>query len=99
MGRGERRQEAERGGRAAQGDGGAARGDRRAGCLGRYTGARRHCSPLPHLPREALGVVLHKDSKWYQQWRDFRDNNVVFNRECSRLGHSADSVAVTADAY
>ncbi|XP_042833946.1 mitochondrial import inner membrane translocase subunit TIM44 isoform X1 [Panthera tigris] len=28
---------------------------------------------------EALGVVLHKDSKWYQQWRDFRDNNVVFN--------------------
>ncbi|GAB5567644.1 mitochondrial import inner membrane translocase subunit TIM44 [Prionailurus iriomotensis] len=29
---------------------------------------------------EALGVVLHKDSKWYQQWRDFRDNNVVFNR-------------------
>uniref|UniRef100_A0ABI8AM27 Mitochondrial import inner membrane translocase subunit TIM44 n=1 Tax=Felis catus TaxID=9685 RepID=A0ABI8AM27_FELCA len=30
---------------------------------------------------EALGVVLHKDSKWYQQWRDFRDNNVVFNQE------------------
>ncbi|OWK12070.1 TIMM44 [Cervus elaphus hippelaphus] len=30
--------------------------------------------------REALGVVLHKDSKWYQQWKDFRDNNVVFNR-------------------
>ncbi|KAK2489674.1 hypothetical protein MC885_009838 [Smutsia gigantea] len=29
---------------------------------------------------EALGVVLHKDSKWYQQWKDFRDNNVVFNR-------------------
>lgn len=36
------------------------------------------------LPREALGVVLHKDSKWYQQWKDFKDNNVVFNRECSR---------------
>lgn len=29
---------------------------------------------------EVLGVMLHKDSKWYQQWRDFRDNNVVFNR-------------------
>ncbi|KAF0873074.1 TIM44 translocase, partial [Crocuta crocuta] len=29
---------------------------------------------------EAVGVVLHKDSRWYQQWRDFRDNNVVFNR-------------------
>ncbi|XP_006101941.1 mitochondrial import inner membrane translocase subunit TIM44 isoform X1 [Myotis lucifugus] len=29
---------------------------------------------------DALGVVLHKDSKWYQQWKDFRDNNVVFNR-------------------
>ncbi|XP_072261160.1 mitochondrial import inner membrane translocase subunit TIM44 [Pyxicephalus adspersus] len=29
---------------------------------------------------EALGVVLHKDSKWHQQWKDFKDNNVVFNR-------------------
>ena len=29
---------------------------------------------------EVLGVVLHKDSKWYQQWKDFRDNNVVFNQ-------------------
>ncbi|KAG7214599.1 hypothetical protein INR49_010491 [Caranx melampygus] len=28
---------------------------------------------------EAMGVVLHKDSKWYQQWKDFKDNNVVFN--------------------
>ena len=37
------------------------------------------------FPREALGVVLHKDSKWYQQWKDFRDNNVVFNRECPHL--------------
>ncbi|KAJ7308207.1 hypothetical protein JRQ81_008726 [Phrynocephalus forsythii] len=26
------------------------------------------------------GVVLHKDSKWYQQWKEFKDNNVVFNR-------------------
>uniref|UniRef100_A0A8C3XVA5 Mitochondrial import inner membrane translocase subunit TIM44 n=1 Tax=Chelydra serpentina TaxID=8475 RepID=A0A8C3XVA5_CHESE len=29
---------------------------------------------------EVMGVVLHKDSKWYQQWKDFKDNNVVFNR-------------------
>lgn len=29
--------------------------------------------------REAMGVVLHKDSKWYQQWKDFKDNNAVFN--------------------
>lgn len=26
-----------------------------------------------------MGVVLHRDSKWYQQWKDFKDNNVVFN--------------------
>lgn len=31
--------------------------------------------------REAMGVVLHKDSKWYQQWKDFKDNNTVFNRK------------------
>ncbi|XP_056304321.1 mitochondrial import inner membrane translocase subunit TIM44 [Danio aesculapii] len=30
--------------------------------------------------KRAMGVVLHKDSKWYQQWKDFKDNNVVFNR-------------------
>ncbi|XP_076009662.1 mitochondrial import inner membrane translocase subunit TIM44 [Genypterus blacodes] len=29
---------------------------------------------------EAMGVVLHKDSKWSQQWKEFKDNNVVFNR-------------------
>lgn len=26
-----------------------------------------------------MGVVLHRDSKWFQQWKDFKDNNVVFN--------------------
>lgn len=51
--------------------------------------------PVSH--REALGVVLHKDSRWYQQWKDFRDNNVVFNRECSRPRNLADSRAVTGD--
>nr|XP_005989995.1 PREDICTED: mitochondrial import inner membrane translocase subunit TIM44 [Latimeria chalumnae] len=30
--------------------------------------------------KEATGMVLHKDSKWYQQWKEFKDNNVVFNR-------------------
>uniref|UniRef100_A0A8C8I3L8 Mitochondrial import inner membrane translocase subunit TIM44 n=1 Tax=Oncorhynchus tshawytscha TaxID=74940 RepID=A0A8C8I3L8_ONCTS len=29
---------------------------------------------------DAMGVVLHKDSKWYAQWKDFKDNNMVFNR-------------------
>ncbi|KAL0966640.1 hypothetical protein UPYG_G00297760 [Umbra pygmaea] len=29
---------------------------------------------------EDTGVVLHKDAKWYAQWKDFKDNNVVFNR-------------------
>ncbi|XP_070788033.1 mitochondrial import inner membrane translocase subunit TIM44 isoform X1 [Pituophis catenifer annectens] len=29
---------------------------------------------------QAMGMVLHKDSKWYQQWKEFKDNNVVFNR-------------------
>lgn len=51
----------------------------------------------PIFSRDALGVVLHKDSKWYQQWKDFRDNNVVFNRECSCHQHMADSKAVTGD--
>ncbi|KAJ8271073.1 hypothetical protein GJAV_G00122440 [Gymnothorax javanicus] len=29
---------------------------------------------------DAMGIVLHRDSKWYQQWKDFKDNNMVFNR-------------------
>ncbi|XP_028672337.1 mitochondrial import inner membrane translocase subunit TIM44 [Erpetoichthys calabaricus] len=29
---------------------------------------------------EVITMVVHKDSKWYQQWKDFKDNNVVFNR-------------------
>lgn len=31
------------------------------------------------LNEEVLGVVLYKDFKWYQQWKDFKENNVVFN--------------------
>lgn len=89
MGRGGRRQEAESQGAVRllpSGPGG------REG-----SGAPQSPSPRSVFPREALGVVLHKDSRWYQQWKDFRDNNVVFNRECSHLQGSADSVAVTAD--
>ncbi|XP_077988922.1 mitochondrial import inner membrane translocase subunit TIM44-like [Glandiceps talaboti] len=29
---------------------------------------------------DATGMVLHKDSKWYQQWQSFKDNNQVFNK-------------------
>lgn len=28
---------------------------------------------------DASGVVLHKDSVWYQQWKNFKDNNPVVN--------------------
>ncbi|XP_028407109.1 mitochondrial import inner membrane translocase subunit TIM44-like [Dendronephthya gigantea] len=28
---------------------------------------------------DATGVVLHKDSVWYQQWKNFKDNNTVVN--------------------
>ena len=27
--------------------------------------------------RDATGIVLHRDSKWYQQWQEFKDNNPV----------------------
>ncbi|XP_033838868.1 mitochondrial import inner membrane translocase subunit TIM44-like [Periophthalmus magnuspinnatus] len=47
---------------------------------------------------EAMGVVLHKDSKWYQQWRDFKDNNVVFNRffEMKMKYDESDNVVIRA---
>lgn len=35
-----------------------------------------------------MGVVLHKDSKWYQQWKDFKENNAVFNSEDCFQGFS-----------
>ena len=28
---------------------------------------------------DATGVVLHRDSVWYQQWKNFKDNNSVVN--------------------
>ncbi|CAG2239093.1 TIM44 [Mytilus edulis] len=29
---------------------------------------------------ESTGVVLHKDSKWYQSWENFKDNNAYMNK-------------------
>ncbi|XP_002740467.1 mitochondrial import inner membrane translocase subunit TIM44-like [Saccoglossus kowalevskii] len=29
---------------------------------------------------DATGMVLHKDSKWFQQWQNFKDNNQVVNK-------------------
>ncbi|XP_008331944.1 mitochondrial import inner membrane translocase subunit TIM44-like isoform X1 [Cynoglossus semilaevis] len=47
---------------------------------------------------EAMGVVLHKDSKWYQQWKDFKDNNLVFNRffEMKMKYDESDNVVIRA---
>jgi len=27
--------------------------------------------------REATGMVMHKDSRWYQSWQTFKDNNQI----------------------
>ncbi|NWY70060.1 TIM44 translocase, partial [Erithacus rubecula] len=48
-----------------------------------YSGERIKEQRVFEANEEAMGMVLHKDSKWYQQWKDFKDNNVVFNSECS----------------
>ncbi|RLV63077.1 hypothetical protein DV515_00018642 [Chloebia gouldiae] len=45
-----------------------------------YSGERIKEQRVFEANEEAMGMVLHKDSKWYQQWKDFKDNNVVFNR-------------------
>ncbi|XP_052100461.1 mitochondrial import inner membrane translocase subunit TIM44-like [Mytilus californianus] len=29
---------------------------------------------------ESTGMVLHKDSKWYQSWQNFKDNNAYMNK-------------------
>ncbi|NXI23833.1 TIM44 translocase, partial [Sterrhoptilus dennistouni] len=44
-----------------------------------YSGERIKEQRVFEANEEAMGMVLHKDSKWYQQWKDFKDNNVVFN--------------------
>ncbi|XP_025062410.1 mitochondrial import inner membrane translocase subunit TIM44 [Alligator sinensis] len=45
-----------------------------------FSGERLKEQRIFEANEEAMGVVIHKDSKWYQQWKDFKDNNVVFNR-------------------
>lgn len=45
-----------------------------------YSGDGAREDKIFEANEDAMGVVLHKDSKWYQQWKDFKDNNVVFNR-------------------
>ncbi|KYO34493.1 mitochondrial import inner membrane translocase subunit TIM44 isoform X1 [Alligator mississippiensis] len=45
-----------------------------------FSGERIKEQRIFEANEEAMGVVVHKDSKWYQQWKDFKDNNVVFNR-------------------
>ncbi|XP_075058662.1 mitochondrial import inner membrane translocase subunit TIM44 [Mixophyes fleayi] len=45
-----------------------------------YSGDKTKEEKIFEANEEAVGVVLHKDSKWHQQWKDFKDNNVVFNR-------------------
>ncbi|NXN85425.1 TIM44 translocase, partial [Bombycilla garrulus] len=45
-----------------------------------FSGDRSKEQRVFQANEEAVGMVLHKDSKWYQQWKDFKDNNVVFNR-------------------
>ena len=34
---------------------------------------------------DATGMVLHKDSKWFQSWQNFKDNNQYVNSESSIL--------------
>eukprot|EP00079_Xenopus_tropicalis_P020544 XP_012811621.1 PREDICTED: mitochondrial import inner membrane translocase subunit TIM44 isoform X1 [Xenopus tropicalis] len=45
-----------------------------------FSGDRTKEEKIFEANEEAMGMVLHKDSKWYQQWKDFKDNNMVFNR-------------------
>ncbi|XP_020636513.3 mitochondrial import inner membrane translocase subunit TIM44 isoform X2 [Pogona vitticeps] len=45
-----------------------------------FAGERLKEEKIFEANEEAMGVVIHKDSKWYQQWKEFKDNNVVFNR-------------------
>ncbi|POI25590.1 hypothetical protein CIB84_010658 [Bambusicola thoracicus] len=45
-----------------------------------FSGERIKEERIFEANEEVMGMVLHKDSRWYQQWKDFKDNNVVFNR-------------------
>uniref|UniRef100_A0A8C9FP18 Tim44-like domain-containing protein n=1 Tax=Pavo cristatus TaxID=9049 RepID=A0A8C9FP18_PAVCR len=49
-----------------------------------FSGERIKEERIFEANEEAMGMVLHKDSRWYQQWKDFKDNNVVFNSRYRR---------------
>jgi len=34
---------------------------------------------------ESTGVVMHKDSRWSQNWQNFKDNNQYMHSECDSL--------------
>ena len=34
---------------------------------------------LTKIAREDTGMVLHKDSKFYQSWQNFKENNAYIN--------------------
>ncbi|XP_029186085.2 mitochondrial import inner membrane translocase subunit TIM44-like [Acropora millepora] len=46
---------------------------RRTGAEGEFVKKERRID----ANEDATGMVLHKDSKWYQQWQEFKDNNPV----------------------
>ncbi|XP_060642132.1 mitochondrial import inner membrane translocase subunit TIM44 [Anolis sagrei] len=63
-----------------------------------FAGQRLKEERIFEANEEALGVVLHKDSKWHQQWKEFKDNNVVFNRffEMKMKYDESDNVVIRA---
>lgn len=38
-----------------------------------------YCNLCCTTLRETVGVVMHKDSAWQSQWKNFKDNNKVVN--------------------
>ncbi|KAL5004627.1 hypothetical protein ScPMuIL_018083 [Solemya velum] len=47
---------------------------------------------------EATGVVLHKDSRWYQSWQNFKDNNQYVNKlfDLKMKYDESDNIAIRA---
>jgi hypothetical protein len=42
--------------------------------------------------RTDTGMVLHKDSKWYQSWQNFKENNTYINSKCRLFPSFSDSI-------
>ena len=47
---------------------------------GTLAGADDDAHPRFEANEEATGMELHKDSKFYQSWQNFRDNNPLVNK-------------------